>query len=147
MDFLDGGAAVVAELIGHGPKLLLDNVHELLFVVQNGFQFGDGFQKLGVFLAQGQNFQPGQALETHVQNGLRLDLRQTEALHQARLGRLGVLAFADQLDHFIQIVHGDHQALQNVGTCLGLVQLVLGAGGDDVLPVADVVADHPAQAQ
>ena len=111
VDFLDGGAAVVAELIGHGPKLLLDDVHELLFVLQNGFQFGNGFQKLGVFLAQGQNFQPGQALETHVQNGLGLDLRQTEALHQARLGRLGVLAFADELDDLVQIVHGDHQAL------------------------------------
>ena len=111
MDFLNGGAALIAELIGHGLKLLLDDVHELLFIVQDCLQLGDGLQQLGVFLAQGQNFQPGQALETHVQNGLRLNFRQAEALHQARLGRLGVLAFADELDHFVQIVHGDHQAL------------------------------------
>ena len=82
----------------------------------------------------------GQALQAHVQDRLRLDLGQLELLDQPVARRLGVGRAADQLDHRVEVVERDQQPLEDVRAGLGLAQLVLGAAGDDLALVVDVVA-------
>ena len=49
---------------------------------------------------------------------------------------------ADQLDHRVEIVERDQQALEHVGAGLRAAQLVLGPAGDDLALVADVGLDQ-----
>ena len=137
----DLGAALVAVALGHGAQLLLDHVHQLLFAGEDGLQLRDALLEVGVFLAQRQNFEVGQPLQPHVQNRLRLRVRQREPLHQRGLGGLGILALSDEGDHLVEVVHRHHQAFEDVGAGERAVQLVAGARGHDVFAVADVVAD------
>ncbi len=89
----------------------------------------------------------GEAREAHVEDRLRLQLGELEALDQAGFGRLGVARAADQLDHRVEVVERDQQPLEDVGAGLGLAQLVLGAADDDLALVRDVVLDQLLEAQ
>jgi hypothetical protein len=63
-------------------------------------------------------------LQAHVQNSLGLDLGKFVRLHQAVFGLLRILRLADEGDHFIQVVEGDLQSLQDMRAGLGLPELV-----------------------
>ena len=89
----------------------------------------------------------GQALEAHVEDRLRLLRRELELLDQAGAGAVGVLRCADQLDDRVDVAERDQQAFEDVGAALGALELILGAPGDDLLLVLDVVAHHLAQVQ
>jgi len=56
----------------------------------------------------------GQALQPHVEDRLRLHLRETELLHQGRLRRRRVRRRPDRLDHLVEVVERDHQPFQDV---------------------------------
>ncbi len=62
----------------------------------------------------------------------------------ARLGR--VLRRADDVDHLVDIGHGDGQADQDVGAVAGLVELEAGAADHHLLAEVDEGAEHLAQA-
>ena len=83
--------------------------------------------------------QAGQLGQAHVEDLLRLDGRQVEALHQAGLGGLGVLRRADEVDDRVDVVERDLEALEDVHVGLGLGQVELRAPGDHVAPVLDEV--------
>ena len=97
--------------------------------------------------AQRLDFQSGQALQTHIEDRLRLNLGQAKVLHQPLTRFLGVLGGADELDDRVKIIHRDHQALQDMLSGLRLLELVLCAAGDDVLLVRNIAADQPQQRQ
>ena len=63
------------------------------------------------------------------------------------LAVVGVGRAADQLDHRVEVVERDQQPLEDVGAGLGAAQLVLGAAGDDLALVADVVLDQLLEAE
>ena len=54
----------------------------------------------------------------------------------------GSLRGADQFDHRVEVVERDQQPLEDVGAGLGPAQFVLGAAGDDLALVLDVVVDQ-----
>ena len=74
---------------------------------QQVLQVGDLRLHLLVFLFDLLAFQGGQPAQLHIQDGLRLQLAQLEALHQVRLGDIGVLRLADGLDDRIEVVQRD----------------------------------------
>ena len=94
---------------------------------------------LGQLLLDLLALEGGQAAQLHVQDRLRLDLGELEALHQAGAGGLGVRRVANGVDHLVQVVERNLQALEDVGAGAGLVQLELGAAGEDLVAVVDVV--------
>ena len=87
-------------------------------------------------------FHAGQALETQLQDGFRLDLVQSPAgIHQVFAGDVGGGRSADQGDHFVQVVQGDEVALQDVGLLLGFLQLELGAAHHHFVAELDELGD------
>ena len=76
-----------------------------------------------------------------------LDLGKPEALDETRT-RLGVIARGtDDGDDLVDVVERDDQTLEDVGTLLGLAQLVACATLDDVDLMIDVVVQHVLKAQ
>ena len=89
----------------------------------------------------------GQALEAQVEDRLRLDARELEALDQPVARDVRVARAADQLDDLVDVLDRDEQALEDVEAGLLLAQLVLRAPHDDVGLVVDVVLDDRQQAE
>ncbi len=54
----------------------------------------------------------------------------------------GVVGPADDLDHLVDVVDGDDEAFEDVGSGLGLVETELGAPLDDLHLMVEVVPDH-----
>ena len=88
-------------------------------------------------------FHRGQAPQPHVEHRLGLDLAQLEPVHQALLGVGRSGRTADQRDDLVEVVQRHQQALQDVGALAGLAQAVLGAAGDDLALVGEVVLAAP----
>ena len=88
----------------------------------------------------------GQPLQLHVEDRLRLELRQLELRHQAvaRFGR--ALRPANQLDHLVEVIERDLEAFEDVGARLGLAQLELGPAPHDLAAELDEVLDDLEQA-
>ena len=63
---------------------------------------------------------PGQALQPHVENGLRLHFGQFEALHETFLGLRRRRRGADQGNNLINMIERLEEAFQDMGTGLGL---------------------------
>ncbi len=91
--------------------------------------FQHGLEKLYLFeqfLIFGQQFlalQPREPLETHVQDGARLDFAQAEGGHEAGPGLLGRGRSADERHHLVDVVDGDPQSLKDMRPRLGLFQI------------------------
>ena len=76
-------------------------------------------------------------LELHVKHDLRLNLRQVESRHQALF--CVVVALADGLDDFVDVLLGDEKALQDVLTLERLLEVVLRAAGDDLFLEGEIL--------
>ena len=63
------------------------------------------------------------------------------------LGCLYIRRFADQVDHFIQVLQGNAQPFQDMGALAGLLQLVLAAPADHLQAVVQVDPQGLLQAQ
>ena len=108
---------------GNGGQLLLQDLAHQGVVGQHPVEVGDLLLQLVVLASS--SFSPVQALQglqAHIQNGLGLDLVQTEAGHQIFLGI--VVALPDDLDDLVNVVLCDEQTLQQMGPLQGLVQVV-----------------------
>jgi hypothetical protein len=90
-------------------------------------------------------FEPGQARQPHLEDGVRLDLAELELAHEALACDLHVLRAADQGDDGVEVVEGDLEALEDVGALLGLGEVELGAAPHDLLPVEYVLVHQLAQ--
>ena len=145
LHILDLGLAVVAELVGNGGQLLLeDGLHQSL-VAEDTQEVGDLLLQLLVLGLELLPVKTLQRLQAHIQNGLGLHVVQPEALHQVLLGV--VVAAADDLDDLVDVVLGDQQALQQVGALLGLFQVEAGPADDDLLLEFQVLVDDVPQGQ
>jgi hypothetical protein len=101
----------------------------------------DGLQELGELVDDLLPLQAGQALQLHVEDGLRLDLRQLELHHQAFTRFRRALRSANQLDHFVQVIERDLEAFEDVGARFGLAQLEFGPASHDLAPELDEVLE------
>ena len=82
----------------------------------------------------------GEPLELHRQDRVGLDPRQGDACsmqtRRPRPPRRG-LAAADQLDDLVDVIEGDHEALDDVRAGLGLAELELRPPAHHLAPVLD----------
>ncbi len=119
----------------------------LLLVAEDLAQLLDPLDQIGVLLLDLVGLERGQPAERQLEDRLRLDDGQLEALDQPVARRLGVARAADQRDHLVEVGERDQQPLEHVRALLGAAQLVLRAADDHLALVIDVVADHLAQRQ
>ena len=149
VDLLGDGGDLRAPLVGvlapHLEQLSAHDRQQQLLVGQDRAKARDGLLQLGVLLLQPLALQAGQAGQAHVQNGLRLLLGEVEARHQRVARDVRALALADGAHDLVDVVQRLEQALQDVRARLGLVQVVAGAAGGDLLLVLQVVVEHLVQ--
>ena len=80
--------------------------------------------------------------ESHLHDGLALNLVQSEAGLQSALCVLRSLALLDDIHHLVDVVAGDDESLQDVSPLLSLAEVVLGAADGDIVAVFHEVADE-----
>ena len=142
---LDFGLAVIAELLGNGGEFFLQNLTHKAFIGQHTVKVSDPLFQLLVLALQFLPVQTLQRLQAHIQNGLRLNIIQTEALHELLLGI--VISAADDLDDLIDVVLCDQQTLQQMSPLLSLFQIVAGPADDDLLLKRQIFVNDVPQGQ
>ena len=110
-------------------QLLLDQRQDLVLVAEQLAQLADALDHVGVLAPDRVGLERGQLLQAQLEDRLGLDLGQPEALDQAGARGVAVARAADQLDHRVEVVERDQQALEAVHARLERAQLVLGRGG------------------
>ena len=134
-------ATLVAILLLHLDQILLHHLLAALRIVEDLLQVGDELLQIVVLLVELLYAQACELRETHIDDGLRLDLVELEALLEVTLGVGGCLAVADDVYHLVDIVDGNDQAFEDVSTLLSLAQVVLGAADGDIVAVLYEVLD------
>ena len=86
----DLGAPLVAVGVGDLLQLLLDQSEHARLVAEDLAQLLDPLEHVLVLLADLVGLQRGEALEAQIEDRLRLDARELEALHQALARHVGV---------------------------------------------------------
>ena len=104
---LDGGAALVAVLVGQGGQVGFDDVLHVLVVGKDVLIIGDGGAQFTQFLLDLEDFQASQTAQLQLDDGIRLQFVKAEVIHHslACLGK-AALAGADGSDDFIDDVDG-----------------------------------------
>ena len=142
---LNLGLAVIAELLGNGGEFFLQDLTHQTFVGQYPVEVSDPLFQLLVLALQLLPVQALQRLQAHIQNGLCLNIVQTEAFHQLLFGV--IIGTADDLDDLIDVVLGDQQTLQQMRPLLSLFQIVAGPADDDFLLERQVFVNDVPQGQ
>ena len=134
-------ATLVAVLLLHLEQVVLHHLLTALRVVEDLLQVGNEFHQVIVLLMELIDTQASQLCQAHIDDGLRLELIEIEAGLQIALGIGRGLTVSDDVYHLVDIVDGDDQALEDVGTLLSLAQVVLGAADGDIVTVLYEVLD------
>ena len=77
-------------------------------------ELGDRLDQLRVLVFDLLAFEPDQRAQPHVDDRVGLDLREPEALGEARARRLDRVAVADDVDDFVDVVERDPEAFEQV---------------------------------
>ena len=141
----DQRAPLVAVALGDLEELLLDQPEHRVLVAEQLAQLADPLHLVGVLALDRVGLERGELREAQLEDRLGLDVGEAEALDQAGAGRLAVGRRADQVDHRVEVVERDEQALEAVDLRLERAELVLGAPDDDLALVLDVVLDDALQ--
>ena len=142
----DFGSPLVTVLRLQVTDILLDKDKHAARVGEKVFQIGNRFQYLGVFIEYLFPFQVGQTAQLHIKNGLGLYLSQAKVAHQGRPSRLCGLRFAYSADNRVNLVKGNFQSFQNMGSGPGRFQVKLGTAGDDLVAEINVTLERLLQA-
>lgn len=105
-------------------------------ILQDGSQVGDKTLKLGILVLQLVAFQPGETLQTHIQNALGLNFRKAESLHQAVAGVQRRGRCLDQRHDLVDDVQGLEQPFHDMRARFGLVEIEAGSA-DEPPPACD----------
>ena len=140
--------ARLGELLAHLGELFLDDGSQLLVALQDRLELLDGRLELVVLVLQLLLLELGEPAQRHVQDVVRLDLRELERLrHETLAGRIGVLRAPDEGDDRVDGVERPDEPLDDVVALLGLAQPVLGAAGEHVDLVRDVAVQRVGEVQ
>ena len=132
---LDLRAALVAVLLLHLLQVVLHHLLAKLRVAENLLEVGNltlQLLKLGVQLVDAQ---AGELREAHVDDGFRLQFVEVEALLEVALSVGRSLGSTDDAHNLVDVVAGDNQAFEDMGTLLSLLEVVLCAAYGDVVTV------------
>ena len=138
----DLASPIVAVLLVERHELLGEDRHPAIAALQNPLEILDRDTQGGELAVEFFHFQPGEPGQPHVQDGLRLALRQLEGFLQALRRDLGVPRAPDHLDHLVDIVDRDLETLENVGSLVGLLEVERCAAYDHNVTVLDEVLQH-----
>ena len=149
LDLLGGdlGAARVAVALLEVVEVLADDRDDAPCLREDVLEVGDLGDQRAVLVLELLALEAGQAAQAHVDDGLRLALREREGGLQPGLGLVRARAAADDPDDLVDVVDGDAQALDDVQPLLGLAQQEQRAPADDLLAVREVGVEQAAQAQ
>ena len=109
------------------------------WIAEDRAQLGDALAQVLVLRLDLLAREPGQARETQIEDRLRLNLGEVEALDQLRARLVGVGGRADQRDDRVDVVERLEVTLEHVRAGLSLAQLVLRAARDDLALEVEVV--------
>ena len=170
----DLGATRIRELVAQRLELRDDRGHEVLIVAEQALEIIGERPQLFVFGFELFALEAGEATEPHVEDRLRLafgeehealgvrgidfgrratgaleEAAHTEQLllHQGVARDVGVLRGADDLDHAIDVHHGEAQALDDLAARSRFAQVEQGATRDDLAAVIDEDLERLAQGQ
>ena len=79
--------------------------------------------------------QTGELCQTHVNDSLRLQLIEVEACFKVALGIRRGLRVADDMYYLINIIDGNNQTFEDVGTFLRFSQVVFGTTDGYIMTV------------
>ena len=135
LERLDLRAALVAVLLLHLLQVVLHHLLAKLRVAENLLEVGNltlQLLELGVQLVDAQ---AGELREAHVDDGFRLQFVEVEALLEVALSVGRSLRSTDDAHYLVDVVAGDNQAFEYMGTLLSLLEVVLCAAYGDVVTV------------
>ncbi len=107
----------------------------------------DRLQQLGQLVEDLLSLEAGEPLQLHVEDRLRLDLREAELVDEARPRLRRVARSTDEGDDRVEVVERDPEPFEDVGPGFGLAQLELDAAPHDLAPEVDEVLDELEQAE
>ena len=84
---------------------------------------------------------PGQALQLHVEDRLRLDLRQAELRDESFARHARICGASNQRDHRVEVIERDLQPFQDVPARFGLAELELRSSTNDLAAELDEVVE------
>jgi len=128
-------------------QLVLDDRQHARRVGQDVLELGDELDHQEVLVLDLLALEGRQAGQAHVEDGLGLPFRQVEALHEVRLGGVGVGRLANGLDDGVEVVEGLLEAFEDVGPVAGLAEIELGPAADDLAAMVDVVLEDRLEGQ
>ena len=121
--FDDFRAATVAVKGLDLDQLVFDHFEQQGVRREDGPHPFDEGHDFAVFLEQLFAFEPGEALEAHVEDGLGLQIGETELADESAFGFFGGAAGADGVDDFVDDVEGLEQAFEDVGAGFGFFEV------------------------
>src|SRR3954454_3219959 len=140
-------ASLVAVLLFEVGHISANDVEDQFWIGEQSLQAADlgaYFLELVLNLAP---FQTCQASKSHVEDGSGLDFSERESLLQVGAGSLGGARSPDSGDDLVDMIEGNLQAFQDVGTSPSAVELELGTPSHYLLPVRDVLLEGPLECQ
>src|SRR3989344_1531738 len=134
------GAARIAVRRLEGEEFFLEDGIDPLLVLEDRLTLRNELELLLELFFNLLALEPRERLQAHLENGIRLDLRETELLHQTLFRYFLRLALLDGLDDFVDVIECFLQTLENVPPLLSPVAIERDAAGDD--DAAVINEDH-----
>jgi len=145
--FDDHGTALVAVLLTDFSQFVQHHLHQQFVTRQDGAEPFDRLQQFGQLVDDLLPLQSRQALQLHVENRLRLKLRELEFGHQTGSGLDRTLRGSDQRNDAIQVIQRDLETLEDMGARFGFAKLEFGAPANDLAPELDEVLEDVEERQ
>ena len=120
----DFRTAVVTVFLFHFNQFVLDDLLAKLLVAQYFLEVSNLLHQVLIFGMELVLHQTGELAQTHFHDGAGLYLTQVEAGHQVGNRLVRGLGRTDDADYLVDIVGSDNQTFEDVGTFLGLAQVV-----------------------
>ena len=143
----DRCTAGIAVFFRDSQNFLADNAKQHIAVGKNCLILSDLFHQFRIFCLQLLSFQTCQSPQTHVHDGLSLNIGQLKPVHQLLLGDLYVLRSADYTDHFVDIIQRLQKTFQDMSPLLRLVEIVLRSSGHNIFLMCQIIVEHLIQVQ
>ena len=140
-------ASIVPVRVADRFQLVHDDLHQQALAGQDGAQALDRLQQLGELVEDLLPLEAGQPLQLHVEDRLRLNLREAELGHQPVARLAGRLRPANERDDRVQLIERDLEPFEDVIARLGLLQLEFGPAPDDLAAELDEAFDQLQQIQ
>ena len=121
----DLGATFVTMLLLSIPQFFHDDLPELRVAGEDFIQFGDLFAEFLQLVLDLLTLETCQALQLHLEDRLRLDLREFELPNQAFASLRGRLGCANELDDGVDMIQGFRETFQDVRARFRLPQFIL----------------------